>query len=58
MKKNETITSENLEEKMKKSYVTPTLEKIGAVKDATRGATLGDTDSGGQSSSVPSDPHG
>ena len=58
MKKNERIETEMKNELKKRVYAPPTIEAIGEVRDVTRGSTLGNTDSGGQSSNVPSDAGG
>ena len=41
----------------KKRYTTPTLEAIASVREITKGATLGTTDAGGNSSNPPYDPN-
>ena len=42
----------------KKHYTSPKVEMIADVRTATKGSTLGNTDSGGNGSEVPSDPGG
>ncbi|WP_041672763.1 hypothetical protein [Sulfurovum sp. NBC37-1] len=45
-------------ERQKKPYSSPKIEIIANVRMATKGSTIGGTDSGGQSANVPSDPGG
>ena len=56
MTKKEQTGTEIKMEMEKKEYSSPTIEKIGEVRDITQGSTMGNTDSGGQGSKVPSDP--
>ena len=56
MYKKEKLTKLINRKEEKKVYNTPKIEDIASVRKVTRGSTLGQNDSGGQTGPVPSDP--
>ena len=58
MEKEEIVSSAMNKMEKKKCYTAPKVEAIASVREMTKGATLGNTDAGGNSANVPSDPGG